>query len=385
MKRFLIVAAENSAENYALQVIRQAKKSGAAVSFHAVGGDRLAEAGAELWVHSRELAVVGIVEVLLHLSRILSILGRLHRRAQAEGIDAALLIDAPDFNLRLARRLKKAGIPVFYYISPTVWAWRYRRIHLVRRLVTRMFIIFPFEVDIYRREGIPFTYAGHPMLADLQPPAPARETRERLGIPADRRLLVLMPGSRPQEVRELLPRMIGALRILRRDFPVKAVIVRARNIGEQWLRGFLDGEGIAVVPQEDRFDVIHAADAALTTHGTSNLEIALSGTPFVAAYRVHRLSYFLGRWLLKIDLFSIVNILAGERVVAELVQDECRPERMAEEVARIFTDPEVGRRMRESFGRIRGQLDQERSAAEIVWETIDRESEPDHAGHRRTV
>jgi lipid-A-disaccharide synthase len=370
MKNILLVAAENSAETYAVQVLQEFAAQGEGIHFWGIGGDRLAASGFENLVHNRSLAVVGIIEVVAHIWRIRGIMRRVFREALARKADAALLIDYPDFNLRLARRLHRAGIPVYYYISPTVWAWRYGRVRQIRRWVKRLFVIFPFEVPIYEKEKVTFTYTGHPLLAEVRVAAPREEFRRRHGVAADDVLLALLPGSREAEVRLLLPEILGAVRLLRRDFPLKVFLQRAQNIQPGQLATAAADPGIRVLDQDQGFDLLNAADAVITTCGTSNLEAALLGVPFVAVYRINRLTYLLGRRLVKIGLYSIVNILAGRQVAPELIQEECRAGRIYEEAKKILSDAGLRERMRGEFGRIQASLQQEERPAAIICRRI---------------
>ncbi|HEX7503539.1 MAG TPA: lipid-A-disaccharide synthase [Acidobacteriota bacterium] len=364
MKNILLVAAENSAETYAVQVLRECAARGGAFHFWGIGGDRLAASGFENVVHNRSLSVVGIVEVVAHLWRIRGIMRRVFRQALERKADAALLIDYPDFNLRLARRLRRAGIPVYYYISPTVWAWRYGRVAQIRRWVNRLFVIFPFEVPIYEKEKVTFTYTGHPLLAEVRVGTPREEFRRRHGVGAGDILLALLPGSREAEVALLLPEILGAVRRLKKEYPLKVFLQRAQNISPASLAA-ADAD-IRVLDQEQGFDLLNAADAVITTCGTSNLEAALLGVPFVAVYRIHRLTYLLGRRFVKIGLYSIVNILAGRPVAAELIQKECRAERIYEETKKLLDDASLRESMRAEFLRIKQSLQQDEKPAAII-------------------
>jgi len=368
VKNILLVAAENSAETYAVQVLKEFQARGDRFHFWGIGGDRLAASGFENLVHNRSLSVVGIVEVAAHLFRIRRVLNLVLRLARQRQADAALLIDYPDFNLRLARRLRRAGIPVYYYISPTVWAWRYSRVEQIRRWVSRLFVIFPFEVPIYEKEKVTFTYTGHPLLAEVRVSEPREEFRRRHGVAAGDILLALLPGSREAEVRLLLAEIIGAVRLLRREFPLKVFLQKAQNIHQEQLAAA--DPDIRVLDQEQGFNLLNAADAVITTCGTSNLEAALLGVPFVAVYRVNRLTYLLGRRFVKIGLYSIVNILAGRQVAAELIQKECRAGRIYEETKKILDDPRLREEMRGEFRRIKASLQQEEKPAAIICRQI---------------
>ncbi len=370
MKNILLVAAENSAETYAVQVLQEFAAQGERIHFWGIGGDRLAVNGFENLVHNRSLSVVGIIEVAAHVFRIRRVLNLVFRQALERKADAALLIDYPDFNLRLAHRLHRAGIPVYYYISPTVWAWRYGRVRQIRRWVRRLFVIFPFEVPIYEKEKVTFTYTGHPLLAEVQVGVPREDFRRRHGVAAGDVLLALLPGSREAEVRLLLPEILGAVSLLRRDFPLKVFLQRAQNIHPGLLAAAAADPDIRVLDQDQGFDLLNAADAVITTCGTSNLEAALLGVPFVAVYRINRLTYLLGRRLVKIGLYSIVNILAGRQVAPELIQKKCRAWRIYEETKKILGDAALREGMRREFRRIQASLRQEERPAAIICRRI---------------
>ncbi len=370
MKNILLVAAENSAETYALQVMREFTENKADVHFWGVGGERLQNNGMEIVVPNRSLAVVGIVEVVAHLFRIRRAMKLLFRQALARRTAAALLIDYPDFNLRLARRLRRAGIPVYYYISPTVWAWRYTRVEQIRRWVSRLFIIFPFEIPIYQKERVTFTYTGHPLLDAVQVSEPRDQFRRRLGVAADEILLALLPGSRESEVRSLLPEIMAAVRLLKKEFKLKIFLQQAQNIDDASLSAAVADPQVQLLSQNQGFNLLNAADAVISTCGTANLEAALLGVPLVVIYRVNRLSYLLGKRFVKISLYSIVNILAGRRVVAELIQDNCRASLIYLETKKILNDQAWREQMIAAFAGIKEKLRQEQKPAAIIYHQI---------------
>ena len=294
----------------------------------------------------------------------------LFRQALERRAAAALLIDYPDFNLRLARRLCRAGIPVYYYISPTVWAWRYSRVEQLRRWVTRLFIIFPFEIPIYRKEKVTFTYTGHPLLDAVQVSEPRTQFRRRLGVGADETLLALLPGSRESEVRSLLPEIMAAVHMLKKEFKLKIFLQQAQNIDAASLGAALADPQVRLLQQDQGYNLLNAADAVISTCGTSNLEAALLNVPFVAIYRVNRLSYLLGKRFVKIPLYSIVNILAGRRVVAELIQENCRADLIYLETKKILGDSAWRGQMLAAFADIRENLRQEQKPAAIICRQI---------------
>jgi len=372
MKKILVLAAENSAENYGAQVIDEFSKQKADVRFFGLGGEPFLKRRVDLWVHNRELAIVGLLEVVSHIPRLKKIMNLLCRKAREEKVDAALLIDYPDFNLRLAKKLKKLGIPVYYYISPTVWAWRYYRVNQIRKFVHHLFIIFPFEIDIYEREKIPFTYTGHPLIPVIKATETRADFRQRLGVAGDDFLLTLLPGSRPSEIRSLLPEMLQTVAALAKEKPLTVFLLRAVGIPGAMISHYLDHSPVPVhvLDQAEGYDLIQASDFVIATCGTSNLEIAVLGVPFVSVYRVNRLSYILGKRFVHIKNYSIVNILAGEQIVPELIQGQFTAVNILTEMRRILDHPGIKEKMLSRFQDIRRLLGSEKKPAEIIYQKI---------------
>ena len=373
MKNILIVAAENSAEHYGSKIIDRFSESEHEVSFFGAGGDDFAEKKVELIVHSRELSIVGIVEVLSSLFRMKKIMGKLLNSAIRKKADAAILIDYPDFNLRLAKKLKKAGIPVYYYISPTIWAWRYSRVKIIRKYVDHMFIIFPFEKKIFDRENIPYTYTGHPLIPSIKITKSKESFRRSLKTARDEKLLAVLPGSRLSEVGSLLPEMLKTVEILRSELNLRVVILKADNIDLNILKKFIEDSGTEaeILDQKERYNLFNASDAALASCGTSNLELGICGLPFAAVYRVNKLSYLLGRGFLNISLYSIVNILSGKEVVPEFIQREFTAENCARAVSGLLKDPDRSEKQKNEFKLLKKKLTPGSSPSDIVYNKLE--------------
>lgn len=374
MKNILIVAAENSAENYGAQIVEEFNNQNAPVRFFGIGGDRMAEKGVELVIHNKELSVVGIIEVISSLFKIKRCMNLIFKTAVERCADAVLLIDYPDFNLRMAKRFKNAGIPVYYYISPTVWAWRYNRVKTIRKYVDHLFIIFPFEIPIYHLEGIPFTYTGHPLLPLIKVKKGKKQFREQYGVTNDQVMITLLPGSRKSEIHFLLPYMLEAMKRLKKEFNPRIFLLKADNIDQSLPEHFIDSSNlqneVTIISQTDGYDLIAASDAVLTTCGTSNLEIAVLGVPFAAVYQVNKLSYRLGKRFVKIDRYSIVNILAGEEVIKELIQHNFTVDNITAEMRRLLLEPGVRSQMLARFAKIRKDLEQEQHPPRIIYDKI---------------
>ncbi len=372
MKNLLIIAAENSAENYAAQVVEEFKKNHSPVHFFGVGGDPLIRLGVEVLIHNRELAVAGIIEVISSLLKLKKAMKTLFDEALRRKADAVLLIDFPDFNLRMAKKCKKAGLRVYYYISPTVWAWRYSRVNQIKKYTDHVFIIFPFEIPIYEKEKIPFTYTGHPLLSRIKIQREKPDFLAHYSIPPGPLVVTLLPGSRRAEIIFLLPRMLTAMEVLKKEFDFHLCLLKANGIDSELVSHYLKKSSLRVqiLEQPEGYDLINASDIVLTTCGTSNLEIAIIGVPFVSVYRVNRLSYILGKKFVKINIYSIVNILSGQEVVKELIQQDFTVENIVAEMRRILTHPEVREEMLTRFKHLRNLLAQDRHPPGIIYRKI---------------
>ncbi len=363
MASILVVAGESSGDKHGADVVREFRKRHPEVRFFGIGGRRLEEEGVEIICPLERLNAVGVAEVLTRLVHFRGIFELVRRESRVRRPLASILIDSPDFNLRLAKVMRRTGAPVLYYISPTVWAWRRNRLRAIRRTVNRMCLIFPFEKEIYDDSGIPATYVGHPLKGRVATRLSRAEFMGKYSLNPGHRLIALLPGSRPTEIRNHLPVLMETARLLRAEFPVRFLLVQAENLPRRLLDPYLSSgkEGIDVVT-EDRYDAIAYSDLALSSCGTANLETALLGTPFVAYYRLSPLTYYPFRHLVRIRDYSIVNILAGRRVVPELIQKKFQPKTLARVVMELLRSEGEMARMKEEFRRIDGLLGTQRAA-----------------------
>jgi lipid-A-disaccharide synthase len=337
----LFVAGEASGDLHAAKVVERLRGLSPGVRAFGVGGDRMGAAGCELVYHSDDFALVGLVEVLRHVPRLRRAMDRLVALAAERGTRLAVLVDYPGFNLMLAERLHRKGIRVLYYVSPQVWAWGEGRVRKIAERVDRMAVVFPFEVDFYRRRGVDVEFVGHPLLEE-----PALAGWPDARAPATP-TLGLLPGRRRHEVERLLPPMLDAVRLLRER--VDGLVLRlgrAHGITEELLRenGDPAGLGVEVLPPGAVHDVMRGSTALLISSGTATLEAACLGVPMVVVYRLAALSYLAGRALVRIPDIGLVNVVAGERVVPELVQGDATGSRMAAEVEPFLTDPALRER-----------------------------------------
>jgi len=325
------------------------------IEFFGVGGEQMRNAGCELLADAREIAEVGIVEVVKHIPAIYRRFRQVVRQAERRRPDAAVLIDFPDFNLRLARELYKLRVPVIYYVSPQLWAWKQRRIERVRNYVREMLVIFPFEEKFYRERGIAAKFVGHP-LADLPPPAATRQDLARAyGLDPARQWIALLPGSRRAEVSQILPVLLEAAQLLGENYVYTVPV--ASTLSADWIASLLRSyRGLPVTFTRDaRATLLHARVAAVAS-GTSTLEASLIGTPFAMVYRVAPLTWSLGRRLVKVDRFAMPNLIAERDVVPELVQTDFTPQRVCAELRRIIPDGPARETMLEDFREVRRRL-----------------------------
>ncbi len=382
--QILIVAGEASGDLHGARLLSELHRRLPGLTAFGLGGDELRAAGLEALAHSNEISVVGITEVWKILPRARQIFADLVAAAERRRPDLAVLIDFPDFNLRLARALAERGVRVVYYISPQVWAWRRSRIHTIARVVERVLVLFPFEADLYRSAGVDVVHVGHPLVDEVPeipnvwargggaaepgspgppgPPSPPGSGPYRIA---------LLPGSRRSEVAALLPGMLEAVRLLARELPVEARVIQAATIPDDLVAEAIALAGLPVgVVAADRFQAIADSHLALCASGTATLEVGLLGTPMIVVYRLAVGTYLLARLLVRLPNVSLVNLVLGGRVVPELIQGDAAPENLAREAARLLADRPALDGMRRSLADLRGRLGESgassRAADEIV-------------------
>ena len=324
------------------------KRTGAHI--FGLGGPRMAEAGVELIADYHEVAVVGIAEVLHKIPAVVSVQNRLAREAVRRKADLAILVDSPGTHLGVARRLKPKKIPVGYFIGPQIWAWRAGRVRIVRRRVKKMVVIFPFEEKIYRDAGVPVEFVGHPLVDVVKADVSREVFAAQHGLDPDQPIVALLPGSRKNEVARNYPVIVRACAQLAGSGGLigqaQFVHVAAPGLGPEQFAPYAQ-PGLKIHRVEGRaYDALAAADCAIVASGTATIEAALLGTPMVVVYRVSPVSAFLARPLIRTQFFAMPNLIAGEQVVAELIQDAFTAEAVAEEVARLLDSPDERAAMR---------------------------------------
>jgi lipid-A-disaccharide synthase len=367
-RELLVVAGEASGDLHGARLLSELRRRLPGLSAFGLGGDEMQAAGLQAVAHSKEISVVGITEVLKILPRAREVFADLLREVDRRRPALAVLIDFPDFNLRLAKALKERGLEVVYYISPQVWAWRRGRVKTIARLVDRMLVLFPFEVDFYRGHDVDVVHVGHP-LVDEVPVLP--QAWDQPGGQEGPFRVALLPGSRVSEVEALLPTLLEAARELASRLPVEVRIIQAPTIPTELLEEEIELAGFPVeIVAEDRFAAIADSHLALCASGTATLEVGLLGTPMVMVYRLASWTYALAKLMVRLPNVSLVNLVSGSRVVPELILGAATRGWSAAAAARLLTDAGERDRMRAGLAGLRGRLGESgasrRAAGEVA-------------------
>lgn len=350
----LIVAGEASGDLLGGRLLSELRELRPGLEPFGLGGDELREAGLDAVAHSSEISVVGITEALAVLPRARRIFAELLAQVERRRTRTAVLVDFPEFNLRLAKALKKRGVRVLYYVSPQIWAWRRYRVHLISRVVDRMLVVFPFEVDFYRRHGVDAVHVGHP-LVDEVPRLPQIWDAPR--DPAAPFHVSLLPGSRRSEIMVLLPILLRAAVRLRQEVAARFSLIRARTVPRQHLETEIARSGLEIdLVSEDRFRALASSHLALCAAGTATLEVGLLGTPMVVTHRIGAWSYLLGRLLVRLPHASLVNLILDREAVPELLQWHADSEILCREARALLHDGDRIRDMRRSLAELRGKI-----------------------------
>ena len=380
-----MVAGEASGDEHAARLVAAIKERLPQAEFFGIGGEALAAQGVRLLCPASDLAVVGLSEVAGRLGAVMRALWDVGRALKSQDPALAILVDFPDFNFWVARLARYYRVPVMYYISPQVWAWRSYRVRTLARLVDRLVVIFPFEADFYRERGVPATYVGHPLLETLRPPEARRSWLARVGLEPGRLTVALLPGSRTGEIEGHLPGMLKAAALIRRSIPSSQFLLPVASTAprelvqklvgdfEKGLRAQGQGGLILKIMQGQSFQVLAAAHMALVASGTATVEAALAGTPTVIVYQVSPLTFRVGRWLVRVPHVGMANLLAGERLFPELIQEDFTPERLAREALGWIKDRQRLAALGPGLARIVGSLtglDASQGAARVALELM---------------
>jgi lipid-A-disaccharide synthase len=357
-KKILLVAGEVSGDLHGSHLVEAIQRIEPEVQFLGVGGEGLKRRGMKLLYPAHSLSVVGLTEVFIKLRSILEALRRLKKSLDQERPDLVILIDFPDFNLRLAKIAHRRGIPILYYISPQVWAWRPKRIKLIARLVRKMVVLFPFEVPLYEAAGVDVEWVGHPLLDIVKPTLPKEVAFQQFGLDPKRRTIGLLPGSRMHEVERLLPSLLASAHLLQKEIQdLQFIIPLAPGIPKTILSSQMKNIAVPVkVVEGFTYDVMNLSELLITASGTATLEGAILGKPMIIIYKVSFPSYWIGRALIRVDYIGLVNLVAEKEIAPELIQKDVNPQRIADEAFRILRDPILSRKMTESMGEVRQKL-----------------------------
>ena len=379
-KEVLIVAGESSADRYGAVLVERLKSmpGGGNIRFVGTGGDAMLKAGVELLAHVRDLGHIGPREAVSGIRAYFRVFRRLTDYAAERRPDVAILLDFPDFNLRLAKKLNRRNVKIIYYVGPQLWAWRGGRVRIIKKYVDKMLVILPFEENYYRERGVTAEFVGHPLLEDFHQPENRAELLTSEGLNPEAETLAILPGSRNKEITYILPVMLRAAKLLgeNRQFLISAAPTVNMEIIEAITRTEL-----ASFPGKNRFrvsarnsrEILAASDFAFVKSGTSSLEAALIGVPFLVAYKISALSWLIGTLLIRAPSKSLPNLLAGKRIVPELFQNEATPGALAGAAREYLESPEKYAAMREELGKIRGRLGERRAsdaAAAVVCDCI---------------
>ena len=372
--KVLVSAGEASGDLYASLVVEELRRRWPDAEFFGCTGPRLRAARVRTVVDAASLAVVGLLEVVVHIPRIYNEYRKLLLAAEHGKPDLAILTDSPDFHLRVARRLKRDAIPVIYLVAPQVWAWRKGRLRGMRRNLQHLLCIFPFEKEFFTKEGLAATYIGHPLSGLVRPALSREDFFRKHGLTTGRPLISVLPGSRRGEAARHLPSLVDAVGRLHRDRPMNFVLPASPTVGAGFFRDQIENSPIRVIEGES-WDAIAHADLALAASGTVTVEAALLGTPMVTFYKVTAASWFVGKFLVRVPFYSMVNLIAGRSVVPELMQSRMTGEAIAAEARRLLADEHARAEMRAGLAEVRSRLSGDgnapRRAADIIQEILE--------------
>jgi len=354
-REILISAGEASSDRYAAMLVEELRRVWPDARFFGCAGPRMRAAGVDPVIEAESLAVVGLVEVIAHLPRIWRQYRKLLAAARKTRPQLAILTDSPDFHLRVARRLKAMGVPVVYLIAPQVWAWRKGRIPLMRRTISRLLCIFPFEEAFFRKNGIAAEYIGHPLAGQIRPRLDKSEFFRKHRLAPNRQLVTILPGSRKGEAARHLPALVEAVERIYRQQATHFLLPASETTGAAFFRERIGRAPIQVIEGETCEAIAHA-DLALAASGTVTIEAALAGTPMITFYKVNAVSWFLGRLLVRVPFYSMVNLVAERAIVPELMQDRMTGKELAANALWLLQDEAARLRMRQDLAEVAGRL-----------------------------
>ena len=374
-KKLMIITGEVSSDLIGAALIKELKTLRPNLNIVGIGGDKMKSVGMELIYHSDQMAFLGFVEVVKHLPFIRSVQKKLIEVIKKESIKNVVLIDYPGFNLSIAKKLKALGVKVIYYVSPQIWAWAKGRIRKVKKYVDKMLVVFPFEVESYKKENIEVEYVGHPL--------PERVSRysflskseicKKFNLDEKKDILLVMPGSRKQEVKEIFPEAIKAAGRLSKKFNLQIVVARSKNIDENYLKD-LSGSEKFVSIEGYNYELMKYSHFGIIKSGTSTLESGYFTLPMVIIYKTSSLTYLIGKQLVKLDYIGMVNILLEDKLIPELIQNSASSENIFKEASNILTSTQIYENMKLRLGEVKEKLGSEgasEKATRLILEFLD--------------
>jgi len=366
-KKVLLVTGEASGDLHGAHLVKHLQRLDPSLRIYGIGGEELRKAGMEILFHAQELSVVGIVEVCARLPQIVKAFQTLKREIVNSPPDLLILIDYPDFNMRIAAVARKHGVPVLYYISPQIWAWRQNRVKKIARLVDQMAVVFPFEAPFYEQHGVPVQFVGHPLMDREVPVMDTQALLQQFAMKSQWPIVGLLPGSRKSEIDRLLPVMLGAAVLIQKEFPqAQFIIPVAPGIREEDIKERVKRHGLAVTSVTDQLhQALHICHLVLVASGTATLETALMKKPMIIMYRIALITYLVGRLMIRVPTIGLANIVAGKQIVPELIQGNASPQRIFQEAASLLKDPRRMTAMEKELSRV-GELLGSSGASERV-------------------
>lgn len=367
-KKILIITGESSGDHHAAEVVNALKSRSGNFVFSGMAGPKMRAAGVNELVKAEDMAIMGFVDVFTHITVIYQAYQTIKKFMKTEKPDLIILIDYAGFNLRVAKLAKKLGIKVLYYISPKVWAWKQGRVKHIKATVDLMAVIFPFEVGFYQQFGVPVRYVGSPIAETAKSDYSLLQAREKLNLPADKKIVVLLPGSRRMEIKCMLPLMLEVAQSLKNKFPdIQFVLPIANTLKDDKIKQIIQEYSVDVkLVRDATYTAIRSADAAICTSGTVTLETALLGTPLVVVYRGGEISAQIVKRLIKVDKIGLCNIVAEKFIAKEFVQWDAKPELIFEEVNRLLTDVDYRNNMKQAFDELHKTLGSERASENVA-------------------
>ncbi len=370
-KSIMIIAGEDSGDLHGSALIAELKSINPGLQIFGIGGKKMIDAGMTPQYHIKDMAFLGFAEVVKHIPFIKKVQKNLLNIVKTQNIKEVVLIDYPGFNLSLAKKLKKLDTKIIYYISPQVWAWGKNRLQKMKRLIDLMIVVFPFEKELYEKAGMKVEYVGHPLIERINSYKylNKNELYDKFGLDETKDILLLMPGSRKQEIERIFPETVKAAVKLSGEFNLQTVVACSGNINEKIFNRLTGETGFTIV-KDHTYDLLKYAKFGIIKSGTSTLEAGLFGFPFVVVYSTSALTYFIGKKLINIDSISMTNIVLGEKIIPELIQNEMNADEVFSTARSILSDPEKYRQIKSKLGNLKAKLGSEgasKKAAELIY------------------